>query len=128
MVAMSRDHGGPAVLKLDLAAIAGVKVSRFGSQAATHTRIADMGPRSAVGVIHLGPRGRLGRHAATVPQLMMVASGYGYTRGQQAELQRIGPGDAVLWTRGEEHETWTDAGMTLVIIETDDPNLGVAHG
>lgn len=116
------------MLKLDLAAITGVKVSRFGSQAATHTRIADMGPGSAVGVIHLGPKGRLGRHPATVPQLMMVASGYGYARGQDAEPQPIGPGDAVLWTRDEEHETWTDAGMVLLIIETDDPNLGVAHG
>ena len=41
-------------------------------------------------------------------------------------MQRIGLGDAVVWAPGEEHETWTDAGMVLLIIETDDPNLGAA--
>lgn len=113
--------------KLDQGEIAGATVDRYGSQGATHARIADMGPGSAVGVLNLGPKGRLGRHAATVRQLMVVASGSGYTRGEDGPAQRIGLGDAVLWTLGEEHDTWTDDGMVLLIVETDDPNLGVAH-
>jgi hypothetical protein len=40
-----------AVVKLDLANLTGVTVDRFGSQAATYLRIADMGPGGAVGVI-----------------------------------------------------------------------------
>jgi hypothetical protein len=116
------------VLKLDLSTITGVTVDRFGSQAATYARIGDMGLGSAVGVIRLGPMGRLGRHPATAPQLMVVASGSGYACGEGAAVQRVTLGDAVLWTLGEEHETWTDGGMVLLIIETDDPNLGAAHG
>jgi hypothetical protein len=115
------------VLKLDLATITGGTVDRFGSQAATYARIADMGPGSAVGVIRLGSKGRLGRHRATAPQLMVVASGFGHACGEDAAVQRIGVGDAVIWTLGEEHETWTDRGMVLLIIETDDPDLGAAH-
>jgi quercetin dioxygenase-like cupin family protein len=115
------------VLKVDLANLTGVSVDRFESQAATYSRIADIGPRGAVGMIRLGPQGRLGRHPASVPQLMVVAAGYGYAYGEDEAVKRIGPGDAVIWAAGEEHETWTDDGMVLLMIETDDPNLGAAH-
>ena len=115
------------MLKLDLANLTGAAVDRFGSQAATYSRIADMGPGGAVGVIHLGPQGRVGLHPARVPQLMVVAAGFGYAQGMDEAVQRIGVGDAVVWGAGEEHETWTDGGMVLLIIETDDPKLGAAH-
>jgi len=114
-------------VKLDLANLTGVTVDRFGSQAATYLRIADMGPGGAVGVIHLGPQGRVGLHPAPVPQLMVVAAGSGYAHGEGEAVERIGLGDAVVWASGEEHETWTDGGMVLLIVETDDPNLGAAH-
>ena len=61
------------MLKLDLGNLNGVTVDRFGSQAATYSRIADLGPGGAVGVIRLGPQGRLGLHPAQVPQLMAVS-------------------------------------------------------
>ncbi|MHB8717932.1 MAG: AraC family ligand binding domain-containing protein [Candidatus Dormibacteria bacterium] len=115
------------MLKIDLATVEGAAIDRFGSQAATHARIAEMGQGSAVGVIRLGRKGRLGRHPATVAQLMVTLSGSGYVRGDGAPVQRIRAGDAVVWSPGEEHETWTDAGMVLLIVETDDPHLGMAH-
>jgi hypothetical protein len=86
-----------------------------------------MGPGGAVGVIHLGPRGRLGRHPATAPQLIVVAAGHGYARGDDEAVKRIGVGEAVVWAPGEMHETWTDDGLVLLVIETDDPSLGAAH-
>ena len=115
------------MLKLDLANLTSETIDRFRSQAATYARIADMGPGGAVAVIHLGPQGRLGLHPARVPQLMVVAAGFGYARGEDEAVQRIGLGDAVVWARGEEHETWTDGGMVLLIIETVDPDLGAVH-
>src|ERR1019366_2131706 len=67
------------------------------------------------------------RHPAIVPQLMVVTAGSGYARGDDATTIRLTVGSAVVWTQGDEHETWTEEGMVLLIIETDDPNLGVRH-
>jgi quercetin dioxygenase-like cupin family protein len=113
---------------VDLAAIPNRTVDRFASRAARHARIADIASGSAVGVIHLGPDGRLGRHPAAVPQLMVVTGGSGYASGDDAKTVRLSTGDAVVWARGEDHETWTEDGIVLLIIETDDPNLGISHG
>jgi len=52
----------------------------------------------------LAPDGAIGRHAATVPQLFVVAEGSGW--------------DAVLWDAGEEHEAGTDAGLAALIVES----------
>ena len=112
---------------IDLAGIPSTPLERFESHAASNTRIADMRAGSTVGVIHLGPNGRLGRHPATVPQLVVVISGTGYARGDDATALKVTVGNAVVWTQGEEHETWTEEGIVLLIIETDDPNLGVRH-
>jgi hypothetical protein len=59
---------------------------------------------------------------------MVVTAGSGYARGDDATTIRLTVGSAVVWTQGDEHETWTEEGMVLLIIETDDPNLGVRHG
>jgi hypothetical protein len=112
---------------IDLAVIPSTTLDRFESHEARHARIADMRAGSAVGVIHLGPKGRVGRHPATVPQLMVVTAGSGYARGDDATTIRLTVGSAVVWTQGEEHETWTEEGMVLLIVETDDLNLGVRH-
>jgi hypothetical protein len=39
--------------------------------------------------------------------------------GSDGEFQPIGPGEAVFWLAGEEHETETDSGLTALILEAD---------
>lgn len=61
--------------------------------------------------------GRIGRHPASVPQLLAVIEGTGWVSGADGEAQAIGAGEAVWWETGEEHETWTDDGLTAIVIE-----------
>jgi len=65
----------------------------------------------------LEPGGRIGRHRATVPQLLAVVAGSGWASGADGAREPIGPGDAVFWEAGEEHETGTDEGLTAIVIE-----------
>ena len=74
---------------VDLAAIPNRTVDRFASRAARHAGIADIASGSAVSVIHLGPDGRLGRHPAAVPQLMVVTGGSGYASGDDARISTL---------------------------------------
>jgi quercetin dioxygenase-like cupin family protein len=65
----------------------------------------------------LAPGGRIGRHPAAVPQLLAVVEGSGWVSGEDGEAQAIGAGEAVWWAKGEEHETWTDEGLTAIVVE-----------
>lgn len=65
----------------------------------------------------LAPEGRIGRHPASVPQLLVVVGGSGWVSGRDSEAHPIRAGEAVWWEAGEEHETWTDEGLTAIVIE-----------
>ena len=68
-------------------------------------------------VFRLAAGGRIARHPATVPQLLVVVDGSGRVSGGDGRPREIAAGDAAFWDGGEEHETTTDGGLTAVIIE-----------
>jgi quercetin dioxygenase-like cupin family protein len=70
-------------------------------------------------VFRLGPDGRIARHPADVPQILAVLEGSGEVSGADGGFEPIGPGEAVFWARGEEHEITSAAGMTALILEGD---------
>ena len=70
-------------------------------------------------IFRLAANGRLHRHPATLPQVLAVLEGSGRVSGSDGEFQPIGPGEAVFWLAGEEHETETDTGLTALILEAD---------
>jgi quercetin dioxygenase-like cupin family protein len=65
----------------------------------------------------LAPGGRIARHPASVPQILAVVEGSGWVSGSDGHEQLIEPGIAVFWDTGEIHETWTESGMTTIIVE-----------
>ena len=65
----------------------------------------------------LEPGGRMGRHPATYPHLFAIVEGNGWVSGADGEPHAIGAGEAVFWDTGEEHEIWTDDGLTMIVIE-----------
>jgi quercetin dioxygenase-like cupin family protein len=74
------------------------------------------GPAQAA-IFRLGPGGRVARHPATVPQVLAVLEGAGLVSGGDGDFHPIGPGEAVFWAEGEEHETVSDHGLTALIVE-----------
>jgi quercetin dioxygenase-like cupin family protein len=68
-------------------------------------------------VFRIAPGGRIGRHPATVPQLLAVFGGSGEVAGADGEFQPIAAGEAVFWAAGEEHETRSEEGLTALVIE-----------
>ena len=68
-------------------------------------------------IFRFAPGGRLARHPATVPQILAVLDGSGEVSGSNGVGEPIAVGEAVFWSRGEEHETTSAAGLTALIIE-----------
>ena len=70
-------------------------------------------------IFRLGPGGSVARHPADVPQILAVLEGAGEVSGTDRTFEPIGPGEAVFWEQGEEHETRSAEGMTALIVEGD---------
>ena len=70
-------------------------------------------------VFRLAAGGRIVRHPATVPQILAVLEGSGGVSGADGVVLPIGPGEAVFWEAGEEHETTSATGLTALILEGD---------
>lgn len=68
-------------------------------------------------VFRLAPSGRIARHPATVPQILVVLDGRGEVSGGDGVAQPIRAGEAVFWAKGEEHETTSAQGMTALVLE-----------
>ena len=69
--------------------------------------------------IELGPGGVVGRHPARVPQLFCVVRGSGWVSGSDNVREPIAGGEAVVWDAGEEHESGSDEGMTVLVVEAE---------
>ena len=54
-----------------------------------------------------------------MPQILAVLEGSGEVSGADGVAEPIGPGEAVFWRQGEEHETMSAAGLTALILEGD---------
>ena len=74
-------------------------------------------------VIEIGPRGVVARHPAVGAQLFAVVRGSGWVSGGGGERELIGGGEAVLWDPGEEHESGSEEGMTVLVVEAESLDL-----
>jgi quercetin dioxygenase-like cupin family protein len=98
-------------------------IEAFGSEGLTQAPLTEPLSRGALfqaACFRLEPGGRVGRHPATVPQLLAVVAGQGWVSGADGEPQAISAGEAAFWNAGEEHETWTDDGLTAIVFEAED--------
>jgi quercetin dioxygenase-like cupin family protein len=95
----------------------------FGSEGMTQAPItAPLGSGGSfqAACFRLQPGGRMGRHPATYPHVFAVVEGEGWISGAHGEPHAIGAGEGVFWEAGEEHEIWTDDGLTMIVIEGAD--------
>lgn len=72
---------------------------------------------------YLPPNGSIGRHEAASDQLFVVVAGSGFVEGSASGPghvqggRRIGPYEAAFFLGGEEHEAWSEEGMSGLIFE-----------
>jgi quercetin dioxygenase-like cupin family protein len=78
-----------------------------------------LAPEAHVVVIEVEAGGLVGRHPAASAQLFVVVRGSGWVSGADSLRRQISAGEAVLWEAGEEHESGSDEGMTVLVVEAD---------
>ncbi len=93
-----------------------IPVSAFGSQFRIGPLTGD-GSSVRVQVVYLPPDGRIGRHPASIPQMLAVVEGNGVVSGSVGRRREIGAKHAALWEEGEEHDAHSRNGMTAICIE-----------
>lgn len=71
-------------------------------------------------VMFLPPGAVIGRHEATMPQLLCVIDGSGFVSGSDGVEVSIEAFQAAFWEAGEDHETRTVTGMTTITLEGTD--------
>lgn len=96
----------------------GHQITKFNSNFIL-TRIAKTENPAHIGFVSLEPGGAIGFHQAVVSQLLVVIEGEGWIRTGNQEKQKISRGEAVLWEKGEWHETISEIGMSALIIESE---------
>jgi quercetin dioxygenase-like cupin family protein len=61
----------------------------------------------------------LGRHPTGRQQLFAVINGEGWVSGPDGARHAIVAGQAVLWEKGESHESGSAAGMSVIVIQAE---------
>ncbi len=78
-----------------------------------------LGANAHAAVIEVGPGGLVAQHPAAGVQLFTVIQGSGWVSGGDGEREQIRAGEAVVWEPGEEHESGSDEGMTVLVVEAE---------
>jgi quercetin dioxygenase-like cupin family protein len=99
----------------------GMKITKFDSDFVM-SRIVRTTNAAHIGFMHLDKNGIIGYHQATLPQILLVVSGEGLVRGESEEYFKVEPGTAIFWKKGEWHETKTEAGLSAIVIESEELN------
>jgi redox-sensitive bicupin YhaK (pirin superfamily) len=104
----------PQMRIVEVSAVQPRAVERFGSRGfSIGTLCAD----AYVAAATLEPQGGIGRHPAVDDQCLVVIEGSATVSGEDGSFVAIEPGQAALWLAGEDHETRTEDGVRVLIIE-----------
>lgn len=99
----------------------GKKVTHFNSNFIM-SRIIKTDKAAHINCMHLDVDGIIGFHKAVVPQLLLIVTGEGWVRSDDTAEISVKAGDAIYWEKGEGHETFTNTGLTAIVIESEELN------
>jgi len=92
-------------------------IDRYGSAGAQRLGGVRFDGSGGLTFITLTAGGHLGRHPAPLAQLFCVVRGEGWVSGDDGSRVAIAAGEAAVWESGEQHESGTDSGMTVAVLE-----------
>lgn len=101
-----RDHARP----IDL----------FDAVAASNVHLGSGRGETHVYCLYFGPGGGIGEHPAGYAQLFLVVEGEGWVAGSDGSRVPIAAGQAAYFSPGEVHSKGSDAGMTVIMVQTDE--------
>jgi quercetin dioxygenase-like cupin family protein len=96
-------------------------MTSFGSERVGHrplARVREPLDGFAVDVLTVAAGGRVGRHPTRLWQLFAVVAGEGWVSGSDGQPEPIRAGEAVVWEPGEEHESGSDSGMVVCVVQS----------
>lgn len=64
----------------------------------------------------------LPKHPAGREQVFYVVSGRGRVAGDDDDEHAVSAGSVVVWSPGEQHTSWADSAMTVVIVQRRAPD------
>ncbi len=103
---------------LDFSDAASRPVTAYGSSRVHGSRIGRSTGEAYVTRLRFDAGGVLGMHPAGVDQFFLVVEGAGWVRTRaHARKQELHAGQGILWRAGEDHESGTGLGMTVIVIQ-----------
>ncbi|MET3290056.1 UNVERIFIED_CONTAM: quercetin dioxygenase-like cupin family protein [Brevibacillus sp. OAP136] len=97
-------------------------IEMYGSKQVGISPIIRVEGRAQIGCLHFAENSLVGFHPAVGKQLFLVVQGEGWVRAGGTEVIRLRAGEAAFWEDGEGHESGSDSGMTVIVIEGPDLN------
>lgn len=99
------------------------EVSEHGSQGLYMTEVARVkgADEFRVHIADVSPGGLLGRHPTRLWQLFTVITGTGWVSGDDEIRHQIRSGEGVRWSPGESHESGSEVGMLVAIVQSNVP-------
>lgn len=96
----------------------GKSIEAFGSSGFTLSRLVHPFGETDIKCAYLSLKGLIAYHQTMKNQLFVVMQGEGWVRGEAPESRRsIRAGQAAFWEGGEWHESGTETGMIVILIE-----------
>ncbi len=95
----------------------GKSIDRYNSSGFIISRIVQLFDEAVVNCAYLSSGGIIGFHQATLPQLFLVVQGEGWVSSEASNKISIKAGQAAYWEIEERHESGTNTGMIVIIIE-----------
>jgi mannose-6-phosphate isomerase-like protein (cupin superfamily) len=95
----------------------GKSIDAFGSMGFVISKIVRLSAQTDVKIAYLGANSVVGYHQTTRDQVFAVVHGEGWVRGESPERFPIEAGQAAFWAEGEWHESGSETGMTVILIE-----------
>ncbi|MEI2466608.1 cupin [Niallia taxi] len=104
--------------------LTGKEIGNYQSMSAYYTKIMRTDKPVNIGIIHIESGGLVGYHEAPVAQAFIVMEGKGWIKGADKLEQAIQSGEGVLWEKGEGHESGSEEGMTVLVLQGESLPLG----
>jgi hypothetical protein len=101
----------------------GKSIDLFDSSSFVISKIVHLFEGAVIQCAHLGINGVIGYHQTTVHQLFLVVQGAGWVRGVAPDRTPITACQAAYWEKDEWHESGSESGMTVILIEGMKLNL-----